>query len=74
MLRLSWILSWLGPGASTQIDERRFIGLFGLPSSSAFDAAADLARRKACTFAFDPNTKTATFQRVSSDGHRDRLA
>ena len=73
MLHLSWILSWLGPGASAQIGERWFIGLLGQLSGSAFDAAADLARRKACTFAFDPNTKTAIFQRVSSEGHRDRL-
>jgi len=66
LLHLNWILSCLNPGAVARINEHWFVNLFGLPCSSAFAAATDLARGKACTFAYDPSTRTATFQRLSA--------
>ena len=66
LLHLKWILSCLHPGAVARIDEHWFVSLFGLPCSGAFAAAIELACDKACVFAFDPSTRTATFQRLSA--------
>src|SRR5687768_3148835 len=66
LLHLKWILSCLDPGAVARIDEPWFVSLFGLPCSGAFAAAIELARDKACVFAYDPGTGTATFQRLSA--------
>lgn len=65
-MHLKWILSCLDLGATARIDEHWFVSLFGLPCSGAFAAATDLARGKACAFAYDPSTRTATFQRLSA--------
>ena len=73
LLHLNWILSCLDPGAETRINEHWFVNLFGLPCSGAFAAATELARGKACTFAYNPSTRTATFQRPAATESGFRL-